>query len=89
MITFFLVSNHRSRKHFHVDFILFSGIVTNKTTNIGYITGPISGDRIYLRYYQWIVCVYLGMIVTFTLPAALWRYLEGRRIKSLCDELGK
>ncbi|XP_063699697.1 innexin inx4-like [Culicoides brevitarsis] len=64
----------------------FTGVITNRTRHAGYITG-VQGERTYLRYYQWLILVYLTMAATFLLPGQLWRYFEGDRIGSLCKEL--
>uniref|UniRef100_A0A336MPK5 Innexin n=1 Tax=Culicoides sonorensis TaxID=179676 RepID=A0A336MPK5_CULSO len=65
----------------------FTGIVTNKTASIGYITGPLTGERIYLRYYQWLILVYFGLAASFSFPSVLWKIWENGRVKQLCDGL--
>ena len=54
--------------------------------------GPeISGltERVYLRYYQWIILVLLLQALVFYIPSFLWKVWEGERLKQLCSEVGK
>lgn len=64
------------------------GVLTNKTQSAGYITGPLYGERIYLRYYQWLVFIYFIMAASFRFPAFLWRLTEGGRLQGICEGLG-
>ncbi|XP_030372535.1 innexin inx4 [Scaptodrosophila lebanonensis] len=44
-------------------------------------------ERIFLRYYQWVVLVLLLQSFVFYFPAFLWKVWEGGRLKYLCAEL--
>ncbi|XP_062132679.1 innexin inx5 [Drosophila sulfurigaster albostrigata] len=44
-------------------------------------------ERIFLRYYQWVVPVLLLQSFIFYLPAFLWKKWEGGRLKNLCANL--
>lgn len=55
----------------------------------GIFEGPAgqNAERIYLRYYQWVVPVLLLQSFIFYLPAFLWKIWEGGRLKNLCGNL--
>lgn len=53
----------------------------------GIMEGTPGQDRIYLRYYQWVVPVLLLQSFIFYLPAFLWKIWEGGRLKNLCGNL--
>lgn len=44
-------------------------------------------DRVFLRYYQWVVPVLMLQSFIFYLPAFLWKKWEGGRLKHLCANL--
>ncbi|EDV96488.1 innexin inx4 [Drosophila grimshawi] len=44
-------------------------------------------ERVFLRYYQWVVPVLLLQSFIFYLPAFLWKIWEGGRLKNLCANL--
>lgn len=54
------------------------------------ITGGNDWDaqRIYLRYYQWVVLILLLQALSFFVPAFVWKVWEGGRLEQLCSELG-
>lgn len=66
----------------------YLGVLTNKTQSAGYITGPIYGERIYLRYYQWLIFIYFIMATSFRFPAFLWGTIEKGRLQGICEGLG-
>ncbi|XP_023298957.2 innexin inx5 [Lucilia cuprina] len=45
-------------------------------------------ERVYLRYYQWIILVLLLQALVFYFPSFLWKVWEGQRLKQLCSEVG-
>ncbi|XP_061388407.1 innexin inx5-like [Musca vetustissima] len=45
-------------------------------------------ERVYLRYYQWVIIVLLLQALIFYLPSFLWKVWEGERLKELCSEIG-
>lgn len=44
-------------------------------------------ERVFLRYYQWVVPVLMLQSFIFYLPAFLWKKWEGGRLKNLCANL--
>lgn len=45
-------------------------------------------ERVYLRYYQWIILILLLQALVFYFPSFLWKVWEGQRMKQLCSEVG-
>ncbi|XP_018802283.1 PREDICTED: innexin inx5 [Bactrocera latifrons] len=45
-------------------------------------------ERVYLRYYQWVIMLLLLQSVFFYFPSFLWKMWEGQRLKQLCSEVG-
>ncbi|XP_054735487.1 innexin inx5 [Anastrepha obliqua] len=45
-------------------------------------------ERVYLRYYQWVIMLLLLQSVIFYFPSFLWKMWEGQRLKQLCSEVG-
>ncbi|XP_073838007.1 zero population growth [Musca autumnalis] len=45
-------------------------------------------ERLYLRYYQWIIMVLLLQSLIFYFPSFLWKVWEGQRLKELCSDIG-
>ncbi|XP_064544709.1 innexin inx5 [Drosophila montana] len=61
-------------------------------SNLLYNTAPLlqsatGQERVFLRYYQWVVPVLLLQSFIFYLPAFLWKIWEGGRLKNLCANL--
>ncbi|EDW18400.1 innexin inx4 [Drosophila mojavensis] len=62
-------------------------------SNLLHNAAPLTADpsipqeRVFLRYYQWVVPVLLLQSIIFYLPAFLWKIWEGGRMKSLCSNL--
>ncbi|XP_067648358.1 innexin inx5 [Eurosta solidaginis] len=54
------------------------------------VLGRVHGvtERIYLRYYQWVIMLLLLQSVVFYFPSFLWKVWEGQRLKQLCSEVG-
>ncbi|XP_013103477.1 innexin inx5 [Stomoxys calcitrans] len=53
--------------------------------------GPEYGyktERVYLRYYQWVILTFLLQSFIFYFPSYLWKLWEGHRLNELCSELG-
>ncbi|ALC49474.1 inx5 [Drosophila busckii] len=46
-------------------------------------------ERIYLRYYQWVIILLLFQSFVFYFPSCLWKVWEGQRLKQLCSEVGE
>ncbi|XP_017468914.1 PREDICTED: innexin inx5 [Rhagoletis zephyria] len=45
-------------------------------------------ERVYLRYYQWVIMLLLLQSAIFYFPSFLWKIWEGQRLKQLCYEAG-
>lgn len=46
-------------------------------------------QRVYLRYYQWVIILLLFQAFVFYFPSCLWKVWEGQRLKQLCSEVGE
>ncbi|KAH8235549.1 hypothetical protein KR032_002470 [Drosophila birchii] len=46
-------------------------------------------ERVYLRYYQWVIILLLFQAFVFYFPSCLWKVWEGQRLKQLCSEVGE
>ncbi|XP_020805422.1 innexin inx5 isoform X3 [Drosophila serrata] len=46
-------------------------------------------QRVYLRYYQWVIILLLFEAFVFYFPSCLWKVWEGQRLKQLCSEVGE
>ncbi|XP_064538599.1 innexin inx5 [Drosophila montana] len=46
-------------------------------------------QRVYLRYYQWVIILLLFQSFVFYFPSCLWKVWEGQRLKQLCSEVGE
>lgn len=46
-------------------------------------------ERIYLRYYQWVVVILMVQAIAFYFPSFLWNIWEGNRLKQLCSDIGR
>lgn len=46
-------------------------------------------QRVYLRYYQWVIILLLFQSFIFYFPSCLWKVWEGQRLKQLCSEVGE
>ncbi|KAH8287762.1 hypothetical protein KR054_012525 [Drosophila jambulina] len=63
-----------------------------RAMSIGEGVGPeIRGQsqRVYLRYYQWVIILLLFQAFVFYFPSCLWKVWEGQRLKQLCSEVGE
>ncbi|XP_075149432.1 innexin inx5-like [Haematobia irritans] len=45
-------------------------------------------ERVYMRYYQWVVIVLLIQSFVFYFPSFLWKIWEGQRLNELCSGIG-
>ncbi|XP_055913506.1 innexin inx5-like [Eupeodes corollae] len=52
---------------------------------VGVGTEYTDSQRLYVRYYQWVVIILLIQAFVFYLPAFLWKKWEGGFISQLCD----
>ncbi|XP_037940176.1 innexin inx5-like [Teleopsis dalmanni] len=62
-----------------------SQISSVRDISVGVGTESQNTKRIYLRYYQWVVMVYLLEALCFYLPSFLWNMWEEERLKQLCS----
>ncbi|XP_037940175.1 innexin inx5-like [Teleopsis dalmanni] len=46
-----------------------------------------STERVYLRYYQWVIMMLLVEALFFYMPSFLWKVWEGQRLKQLCSDV--
>ncbi|XP_055380147.1 innexin inx5-like [Condylostylus longicornis] len=46
------------------------------------------GDRIYLRYYQWVVLILVLQAIAFAMPGYLWKIWEANSLQRLCEKFG-
>lgn len=46
-------------------------------------------ERVYLRYYQWVIILLLFQAFVFYFPSCLWKVWEGQRLEQLCSEVGE
>ncbi|KAH8291617.1 hypothetical protein KR018_007048 [Drosophila ironensis] len=46
-------------------------------------------ERVYQRYYQWVIILLLFQSFIFYFPSCLWKVWEGQRLKQLCSEVGE
>ncbi|KAH8302032.1 hypothetical protein KR044_001961 [Drosophila immigrans] len=60
---------------------------TNLLNNALGLKNEQGRERIFLRYYQWVVPVLMLQSFIFYLPAFLWKKWEGGRLKNLCGNL--
>lgn len=49
---------------------------------------PEKTERVFLRYYQWVILMLLIQAIIFYFPSFLWKMWEGQRMLQLCSDAG-
>lgn len=47
------------------------------------------GNKLFMRYYQWIALFLFGQAMVFYFPSYLWKVFENGRIAQLCEKISE